>query len=228
MAPEMSVLTNRNFREISRNNTMLAKVLILAVGALLLVLGASPLQVERYLQHGPPFAAAKDVRGATAACTRLCWTEPVEIFRLLVTYVLNSCGEMNVTQYWELDPTRNNWLLIALGSKGSYRYRNSWTDFSLGDEDYSFQSWRTRWFWNLDFTELTETEIYETDATETSGLTVYDSIRLRSTVYRVFNRTAIVAEETTLQQDIPFTGPVVQTVEKYTTYYPVFPCNPEI
>lgn len=177
-------------------------------------------------QDGPP--ATKELASTLAAdpCATLCWLEKVDILDLEVTHVLNSCLQMNVTQYWREAPSRNNWSLVRLEGKGNYKYRNYWTEFALGDSFYSFQSRRTRWFWNLDFTELTSSEIYQTEANEDSGSAVYDSIHFTSTVYRVFNRTTIVEESTSLAQDIPFQGAVKQTVDKKTIYHVMLPCSP--
>lgn len=174
------------------------------------------------LRHMFPFLQSHDtgaMKGRPDKCAALCWEFKDPDFGLTQTWQLQGCLQFNVTSSFKRNPKLNGWDLLRLEGKGTYIYRNRWEDFSLGDSTYAFQSWKDRWLWNVDFTELVHTQIFQTEANPEPDTKVFDSIKFTSVTYKIFNATAIVEEEANLQQQIPFSGPITQTASRNTAYH---------
>jgi len=156
---------------------------------------------------------------ANATCAPLCWIEKDEY--ATITYRLIGCYGLNISVEFKLTPAYNGNSVQRIEARlPGYSYRNSWSDFSLGDGIFAYQSWRNRWTWNLDLSEIVNTEISQSDAKDNQNRQAFDTLRFSSTIYKIHNATAIARVDAQLLQEINFSGPVAQSVTQTTKYFP--------
>jgi hypothetical protein len=198
------------------------KVLVLVVVFFLWAAAASPthgVPHQQFLQGGSFSVQSSELRGT---CAPLCWEEYDQTIDLHVYYRLDGCHQFNVTRQSKRNPMFDGWSLQLVESMGSqgYLYRNSWTDFSLGDDTFAFQSWRNRWTWTPDASSIVHTTIYQSAAQPAAKMEVFDTVTFTSTVYRLHNDTFVVRETTVTAQKVPYAGPVKQDTTHTTSFFP--------
>ncbi len=155
------------------------------------------------------------------SCAPLCWEEYDSTIDLREYYRLDGCHQFNVTRQSKRNPMFNGWSLQPVESVSpGYLYRSSWTDSSLGDDTFAFQSWRNRWTWTPDASSIVHTFIYQSAAQPAAKMEVFDTVAFTSTIYRVHNATFIARETTVTTQEILYAGPVKQDTTHETSYFP--------
>lgn len=120
---------------------------------------AHKLRARHAWEHLSHHAQARTRALASIECADLCWSERVEFLNLDIYNTLTDCMTLNITQRWGWQPEMDSVTEQRVMLKGGYAYRNQWLDFSIGDDAYAFQSWRTRWLWNVDLGELVYTQL---------------------------------------------------------------------